>query len=290
MTFERASILEETIEKLFSQTVTPEKIIIIDNSFSKETEELIVKLNHPKVVYHSVGYNSGPAGAAAIGLKMLADEGYDWIYWGDDDDPPHFDDTFETLLKAAVSDPQCGCVGSVGQFLNRKTGFIKRVPDAMLDVEGILEVDTISGNQSKIISGAMVSNCKILPTEKLFFGFEELEFDLQINKAGYKLLIDKTFFRKHRILFNRVGVIKKKIEIKTNSKLQREYYSTRNILYVFYKYKLGIAFLSILFYSFLKQFLRFKQGFRAGYDGLKVTFLAVFHFFTSQFGFKKIKF
>lgn len=290
MTFERTSILEETIGKLFSQTVPPEKILIVDNSFSNETQELIVKLNHPKVVYHRVGYNSGPAGAAAIGLKILSDEGYDWIYWGDDDDPPHFDDTFETLLKVAVSDPQCGCVGSVGQFLNRKTGFINRVPDAILDVEGILEVDTISGNQSKIISGAMISKCEIFPTEKLFFGFEELEYDLQIKEAGYKLLIDKTFFRKHRILFNRVGVIKKKIEIKTNSKLQREYYSTRNILYVFYKYKLRIAFVSILFYSFLKQFLRFKQGFRAGYDGLKVTFLAVFHFFTSQFGFKKIKF
>jgi len=125
MTFERATILEETLGKIFSQTVSPEKILIVDNSITKDTEELISKLNNPKVIYHKVGYNSGPAGAAKIGLTILASEGYDWIYWGDDDDPPFFNDTFEILLKVALSDSKCGCVGSVGQFLNKRTGFIK---------------------------------------------------------------------------------------------------------------------------------------------------------------------
>ena len=110
----------------------PEKLLIVDNSFSNITQDLVKKINLPNLYYHKVGYNSGPAGAAAIGLKILSDEGYDWIYWGDDDDPPYFKNTFEILIEMAIQSNQVGCVGSVGQFLNFKTGFIKRVPDSYL--------------------------------------------------------------------------------------------------------------------------------------------------------------
>lgn len=288
MTYERAPILEETIQILFSQTVPLEKILIVDNSVSCDTEVLIKKMNNPKVIYHRVGYNSGPAGAASIGLRILADQGYDWIYWGDDDDPPFFDDTFEILIKTALSDPKCGCVGSVGQFFNRKTGFIKRVPDELFQKETIMSVDTIAGGMSKIVNGRMINHLNIFPDEKLFYGFEELDFDIKIKSAGYSLLVNSNFFLKHRLKFNRVGLPNRKYQKKSKAGLYREYYSTRNILYIFYKNNFKKAFFIFFIYSFLKQFLRFKDGIEMGLYGFKITFIALFHFLIGKMGFRKI--
>ena len=171
MTYERESILMDTIKSVFSQTFPPEKILIVDNSFTTKTEELLKTSNNPKVIYHRVGYNSGPAGAAKIGLQILASEGYDWIYWGDDNDPPIFDNTFEILIETALSDSKCGCVGVVGQFFNKITGFINRVPNELLQSDGVLEVNTIAGGMYKIVSGKMMRDGTLLPDEKLFFGF-----------------------------------------------------------------------------------------------------------------------
>ncbi|MDR2408553.1 MAG: glycosyltransferase [Bacteroidales bacterium] len=80
ITCERESILETTIQKVFSQSFPPEKIWIIDNSESLKTQQLIEKLNHPQIAYYRMGYNSGPAGGVAMGLKIVANEGYQWIY------------------------------------------------------------------------------------------------------------------------------------------------------------------------------------------------------------------
>lgn len=289
ITYERESILKNTINKILNQTFPPEIIVIIDNSKTSKTEEFIESLHNPKLLYYKVGYNSGPAGGARIGLKILAEEGYDWIYWGDDDDPPVFDTTFEILIHTAVQVSNCGCVGVVGHFFNRRTGFMKRVPDSMLQTEGILEVEAIAGGMYKIVSGKMIRECKISPDEKLFFGFEELDFDLQIKKANYKLLVDKAFYWKHRVHFKRVSLPKKTLNQKSDSALAREYYSIRNIFYITIKNKLYSAFLITFCYHFFKQLLRFKQNFSSGLKGFKIFFLALSHFLLGKMGYRKIK-
>ncbi len=284
MTYERESILLNTIQTIFSQTIPPEKILIIDNSTSHNTENLINNLNNPKVFYHRVGYNSGPAGAAGIGLSMLAEEGYDWIYWGDDDDPPVFMDSFEVLLKTAISDSKCGCVGAVGHFFNKKTGFIDRVSDEVLYTEGILSVDNIAGGMSKIVNGKMIAKFKIVPNEKLFYGFEELDFDLKIKNMGYKLLVNKSLFLRHRLKYKRIGISSIRYQKKTKNNILREYYSTRNMLYILFYNHYIIAFINILIYTFFKQFMRLRDGVDYCLLGFKITLLAWFHFLTGKMG------
>ena len=288
MTYERESILMDTIKSVFSQTFPPEKILIVDNSFTTKTEELLKTSNNPKVIYHRVGYNSGPAGAAKIGLQILASEGYDWIYWGDDNDPPIFDNTFEILIETALSDSKCGCVGVVGQFFNKITGFINRVPNELLQSDGVLEVNTIAGGMYKIVSGKMMRDGTLLPDEKLFFGFEELDFDLQIKKAGYKLLVDKAFYWKHRLHFKRDVLPQKSLKEKSDSALRREYYSTRNMFYICFKNRMIPALICVFLYAFIKQFLRLRQGLIPAIKGFKVAFLAFFHFLCGKMGYRNI--
>ncbi|WP_026838111.1 glycosyltransferase [Gillisia sp. JM1] len=98
MIYECSEIILNTINKLQSQTFPPEVILIVDNSNSNLTKEVIQGQGFQDVIYHQVGYNSGPAGAAYYGLKELTRLGYDWIYWGDDDNPPRDRHEFEDLF------------------------------------------------------------------------------------------------------------------------------------------------------------------------------------------------
>lgn len=278
MTYERAETLIETIEILFKQTVTLEKILIVDNSSSYDTQQRIASLNNPKVVYHRVGYNSGPSGAAEIGLRILASEGFDWIYWGDDDDPPLFDDTFEILLKTALSNNKCGCVGNVGQYFNRKNGLMVRVLNAELEGKGTIEVDNIAGGMCKIVNAAVCTKANVFPDKTLFYGFEELDFDLRLQQAGYVLLVDKELYKRHRVYWNRTDVTIKKGQKKEENRLRRDYYSTRNSLIIIKKHKLFSAFFFTILRSFYKIIIGFKFGLKYGLKNAKVISYALFHF------------
>jgi len=284
MTFERSHLINDTIDKLLAQSLSPEKVLIIDNSVSSKTQDFFSDYKNPKVEYFRVGKNLGPAGAAKIGLERLSQDGFKWIYWGDDDDPPFFNDTFEVLLNMANSLPECGCVGAVGQFFNRKNGLIDRVPDDALKTSGELKVDTIAGNMSKIINANVVLKNKVLPDESLFFGMEELDYDLRMQKAGYNLYVDRSMYLRYRMQSNHLGKNVKRGLKKDSNRMQRDYYSTRNGLYIFKKNGLALALLINIFRVFYKMIISFKYGSNYGKRYSKYLFRALRHFLKGKKG------
>ena len=284
MTFQRNSILEQTILQLFDQSYPPQKVLVIDNDPLQLAQEVAEKLSHLPLAYYAIGYNSGPAGAAKKGLELLSDEGYKWIGWIDDDDPPIFNDTFEILLKIGSANSKCGCVGAVGQRFNQKNGLMIRVPDAELNGTGIVEVDNIAGNMSKIVNASVVVQSGILPDESLFFGFEELDFDLRIKEAGYSIIADSELYLRNRIHHNRLGFKLKRGLKKPIDKLWREYYSTRNLMLIIKKQKKYSTLSWLLFKNMIKSILAFKHGFRYGIKNFKYIFLGVFDFLRDRRG------
>lgn len=284
MTYKRPLILKETIYKIKNQSHPPGKILIIDNDPECSAKNILLDFSDTNVSYRSVGYNSGPAGAAKLGLEILSNEGYQWIAWMDDDDPPIFEDTFEILLKLAISEPNCGCVGTVGQYFNRSNGLINRVYDHELDQEGSLFVDNIAGGMCKIVNAAVCIKGKVYPDEQLFYGFEELDFDLRMQKAGFSLLVDKQLYKRHRIHYNRIDLNTKRGSIKPLSKLWREYYSTRNSLIILYRNKLRFAFLKAIFRNFIKIFIGYRFGLKYGSYNAKIISKGLFDFATGKYG------
>ncbi len=283
ITYERHEILTDTLSKIFNQTYPPEKIIVVDNSESTNTQELIIALNNPSIEYFRVGYNAGPAGGAYLGLKKLAEQGYDWIYWGDDDDPPDLMNIFEILIKIGESSTKCGCLGKLGHNFDKLKGEVKRTPDEELYKKGILKVDNIGGNMVKIINGSMVRDYSIYPDPELFFGFEELDFDLRIKSIGYNLYVDRELFLEHRTKHNMLGF---KRERKTNNLSWRNYYSTRNLIIILKKNNYYLALIIIVFKTFLKMILGFKKGYRVGWFEFKNQGLALLHGLFSVKGLK----
>jgi GT2 family glycosyltransferase len=289
MTYQRVTTLESTINALLNQTVPPQKILIVDNDPEKSAEVLLSKFSNILVEYHPVGYNSGPAGAAKVGLEILSTQGYKWIGWMDDDDPPIFIDTFSILLKIALANKKCGCVGNVGQYFNKKTGLMIRVPDCQLEGEGIFEVDNIAGNMCKIINADVCLKAKVYPDESLFFGFEELDFDLRLQEAGYVLVVDKELYKRHRLYWNRIEFTIKKGVKKDLNRLKRDYYSIRNSLIIIKKHKLFTAFFLTFTRSLLKIIRGFRYGIGYGYKNAKFIIYALIHFLIGKKGLVSIE-
>lgn len=276
ITYNRPKIVCDTVRAVFSQSVAPQFLWIIDNSEELETDHAIAALLDSRIRYHRMGYNAGPAGAAAKGLKLCEQEGADWIYWGDDNDPPYFDDTFEKLLSIQDVNPFCGILGSVGHFFDRKKGEIKRIQSRLLENRQVVEVDCIAGNMSMLVSSKVVRDA-ILPDPDLFFGFEELDFCLKANRKGYSILVHSGLFLDLRKLHGRNEY--QRPLYKKKASLSREYYSLRNLLYIADLLTLDTMKKRLMKKGVGKMLYGFRYGPVYGFKNMRYIFFALLHFY-----------
>lgn len=231
MTRNRPHFLMKTLQLLSSQSRPPDHILVIDNGPSEQTAAIVSAFSPSLVGYHAMHENVGPAGAAAYALERLSEEKYDWIYWGDDDDPPASSDTIERLMKVAeTADANVGAVGAVGSKWDWDKGEIRRLPDHLL--KGVLDVDMIAGNQQLIVRRNAVQDVG-LPDARLFFGFEELEYCLRVRLAGYRLQVDGDLMREYRKNTGRLNWTPSRARVPRHSYdgIWRQYYSTRNYIF-----------------------------------------------------------
>jgi glycosyltransferase involved in cell wall biosynthesis len=231
VTSDRPQELKNTLKLLLSQTQSPEHILVVDNRPSSQSHAVVSMFPSTSVVYHAMPENVGPAGAAAYALDRLSRLGFDWIYWGDDDDPPRSTDVIERVMTMATSaDRDTGAVAAGGAMWDWKRGEVRRLPDEALT--GPLSVDVIAGGQHLILRREIVSTVG-LPDARLFFGFEELEYCLRIKAAGYRLLAHSDLMRESRRRFRRLGRMPRRARIPQTpaNRLWRQYYSTRNYIF-----------------------------------------------------------
>lgn len=279
ITYNRSEILKETIEIVFKQSFCPEKLLIVDNSDDHLTKDLITELIDQKwpLEYIPTGFNAGPAGAASLGLKRLSEEGYDWIYWGDDDDPPKFPGVFEDLLNIGNNYPLIGAIGSVGSRFNFRTGIMERFNDD--ELESILEVNSIGGGHNLLINAHAIRMSNILPDVVLFYGFEEFDFLQRLKIQGFKILISGQSLYEHRKLKNRLGPQKlyNFLPKKINHSLNRKYYSDRNLIYIlFYNLNKPLAGCMVIFRILIKSIFGFFGGFKSGVYNFKISIIAIY--------------
>ena len=263
ITRNRPSILKNTIEEILNQTLPPQSILIVDNSDNEATQLMYEQTNDSRLQYHNVGYNSGPAGGAKIGMEILFAQGYEWVVWGDDDDPPKFNDILEKLFSIIpkIDITTIGIIGAVGTRLNLRNGLTIRIPDN--DLNGNLDVDCVAGNMFPLLHRNLY-NQNVFPNPDLFFGFEELDFCLAVKRANLKIIVSGDEIFRHRLLHGRLDLIKK-YKVKSIASLWREYYSTRNIIYILLrKEKAYSALAYITIRTFLKMFYMFRFGFEYG--------------------------
>lgn len=293
MTYERPEALMRSINVLRSQKYPPEFILIIDNSATSTTAIAIENnyANNEEIGYYRVGYNSGPAGAAKIGLEKLANLGYHWIYWGDDDNPPRDSTVFQLLfLRIELLEKKgvnLGIIGGKGGRINKITGNINALKNIELKNKEAVEVDYVPGGQSMIVNSAIVKS-GLLPEAKLFFSFEDLDLCLKAQNRGFKIYVDAKTWLNVRKTHQDIGdnYRFKGSSFGSKEKLLRDYYSTRSLLYILNKNQLYIPFLFQLTKTTLKMFLGFKYGFGYGFQNYKFQKKALQDFFKNNYTFR----
>jgi GT2 family glycosyltransferase len=232
ITFHRASILRETLKTILNQTRRPDVVLVVDNGNSVRTQEVVKEFARDNVVYYPLDKNLGPAGASAEALRWLRREGYEWVYWGDDDNPPNTADTLERLAAIASSQGKdVGGIGAVGSLFDWEKGELRRIPDE--ELSGLLDVDVISGS-SHFLMRSDVTDKAGFPDARLFFGFYEPEFCLRIRKAGYRLIVDGDLAYRYRSMFRRLGIVQKPTLVSRYhyKNMWQRYYRTRNVIFM----------------------------------------------------------
>lgn len=280
ITYKRPKVLLQTIQSIFKQTIVPEKLLIVDNDPEQSAFSILTELEGLPIEYHSVGFNSGPAGAANEGLKKLFVQGYQWVLWLDDDDPPRYENQIEILVSNVIRNQHVtnlGMTGSVGQLYNSKKGEIVRVSDERLKNGDDIEVDQIAGNMFPFVS-RKVFEAGVLPDNNLFFGFEELEFCLRVQNAGFKIIISGKEMYRHREFSGRLNFKRSLYTEKQVSTLWREYYGMRTLVKIVTRVRPNIiALMRFSLKCILKIFIGFKYGMKYGLINSKYIFLGYIH-------------
>jgi GT2 family glycosyltransferase len=145
-------------------------------------------------------------------------------------------------------------------------------------------VDTIAGGMCKIVKAEVCLKGKVFPDASFFYGFEELDFDLRLQRAGYLLLVDKELYKRHRVKFNRIGLQVKRGIKKDKNRIWRDYYSIRNSLIIQQKNKLFSAFFITIMRSVLKIATGFRYGITYGNANARVILYAIIHFLLGKRG------
>lgn len=233
ITYRRPETAVATVSRLLEQSRSPEHVLVVDNEGSTRTAASVRDLDDPRLAYLAMPGNAGPAGAAGQAMARLRAEGYDWLLWCDDDDPPKTPDTVERLcsLIEPPGAPDVAGVSAVGARWDWRRGTTVRLSDDELSAP--TEVDVAGGGQSLIVRAELLVD-KRLPDPRLFFGFEEFDFCLRLRRDGYRLLVDGELMREYRRLAGRLGA-----EIRPRpgrryppETLWRRYYATRNYIYL----------------------------------------------------------
>lgn len=138
VTFNRRELLGRCIDHLQSQTRSPDKIIIIDNSSTDDT----VGMLRARGISFITQENTGSAGGWRRSAQYAIDEGFDAVWLMDDDGFPH-EGALAALEATMASD--VACVSSIVLREDEPTHFVFPMP--LLDKAGL---PVIFGLQRKI--------------------------------------------------------------------------------------------------------------------------------------------
>lgn len=235
VTFNRLKCLQKALSLYSAQTLQPQYIIVVDNHSTDGTSEYLERWqkesSFPHRVVLSLSQNEGGAGGFYVGMQYALKCECDWIWVADDDAYPNTN-VFEKLdvigQKIEKRDVCCLCSavyenGAVAIEHRKVANCIHHWEGEAVPIDeykkSYFEVDRVS------FVGAMVRKEQLanigLPRRDFFIYFDDTEFSMRLKKVGRIVCIPEA------IVNHASG--KKGDE---NTLSWREYYNTRNLLYI----------------------------------------------------------
>lgn len=256
---------------------------MIDNNSNDGTKELFIdnKYNNiDGIYYYSLDENIGGAGGFSKGVEIAYKLGYDLMWLMDDDGRPYNINTLNEIIKISskIDDNKLFIINSLvlcnESQLSFGLGNIKFKSQAISESKnGVLE-GMINPFNGTMISKELV---KLIgyPEKSFFIKGDETEYLLRAKKSGaYIATCVNSLYYHPRIQENYKVIFGKKI-ISTNESAWKEYYRSRNYIYINKKYN-GIyntiifilkRFISMFFYTDNK-LLKIKMSLKGLRDGI----------------------
>jgi hypothetical protein len=237
VTYARPEALAVMLENLHNQSRPPDTLTVVDNA---PTGSLPSALRSYIDSGHVANYvpalsNLGPAGGWALGMSRVlrASGENDWILLLDDDDPPP--DTvalghlFDLGQRLRVAGQSVGGIGRSGCRLNRGTGRLVRLSTEELS-SGPVVVDYLAGNMLPHYSVSAIRHAGVMRGE-LFFGFEDLEYCLRLQRHGYVIVESGDYHLQQRAANGYPEQKSPRMGL-TGPPSWRRYYSIRNFTWI----------------------------------------------------------
>lgn len=286
VTFNRKELLIENLKMTLKQTITIDKIVIVDNCSTDGTYDYLDEkgyLSKDNFIYLKTEENIGGAGGFYTGIKYAYELGADWILLMDDDGRPQNNDTFKLLIdygeQLLLENKNNGkyFINSLvisDELLSFKMGDKYTVAEAYECAKnGVLL------NEANPFNGTLISRNLIkeigFPNPSFFIKGDEVNYKQRALDSGALIatIVDSKYYHPRPNTYEK-KVLGKKVPFFVEAPW-KEYYATRNFTYMYKQKKQykAIAF-ELLFVKFLaiisldcKKIKTLKYVFKGVLDG-----------------------
>lgn len=230
VTYNRLELLRQCLEALEAQTRRPDRIIVVNNHSTDDTEAYLDTLSISTLQCHHLPENIGGAGGFSYGIRAAVEDGADWVWLMDDDTLPT-PTALEALLPHAT--PRVGYLSSLAMWTDGTQHVMNRQWCAD---RSIITLDTPTDRPTPIRSASFVSllvNAQAvrkvgLPYREFFIWCDDTEYTTRISTAGYDCLYIGQSVVIHKTPTNYLSSI---AEAPTAS-AWKFYYNMRNMLFL----------------------------------------------------------
>jgi GT2 family glycosyltransferase len=236
VTYARPQALRDMLENLHVQSRPPDTLTVVDNAPTGSVPSALhIYMDRGHLAkYVPSPSNLGPAGGWALGMSKVlrASRENDWILLLDDDDPPPdavaLEHLFELGQQLRVAGQGVGGIGRSGCRLDRGSGRLVRLSTE--ELSGPVVVDYIAGNMLPHYSVSAIRHTGVMNGE-LFFGFEDLEYCLRLQRHGYVIVESGDYHLQQRAAMGYPEQSPPRMGL-TGPPSWRRYYSIRNFTWI----------------------------------------------------------
>jgi glycosyltransferase involved in cell wall biosynthesis len=235
VTYDRPDSLAHMVAQLEAEGIT--SLTVVDNAPSDASRAAATGTFDGDLAYLPQAENTGPAGGIAAGMRHVLGHARDddWIVVLDDDrltGSPGALGRLHAFAEGLVAAGEpVGAVGIGGARFDRRRGRLRRLADA--DLDGAPAVDYVAGGQLMTIRVAAAREVGVFDPA-LFFAFDDLDFCLRLQRAGYRAFVYGAETLLSREFFGRLGPDVRPLVRRATP--WRRYYSVRNHIVIMRRY------------------------------------------------------
>lgn len=250
VTYNRCQLLSRCLAALEAQSLSPSRILLIDNASDDGTHEMVASRTPPPIAFEYVRLdeNGGGAGGFAEGLRRGASPGPCWLWIMDDDAEPHAD-ALEQLMRVATNPTDV--YGSLAV-----NGGDTAWTTTLLTAAGAREVDIAADvpRCARVLSlpflGFLAHSTLVdrigLPDVGYFIAGDDIEYCLRARAAGAKIFVAGESRIEHpRATREKIRWLGRDIAYLSLPPWKR-YYDTRNRILTARRHHGRVAWLAVL--------------------------------------------